>query len=302
MPLKRAALYMIDAAEHFGVSASACLLLCSLAETPRTAECDLFNLDDPTVAIGTLGFRDGKLVADARAYDRVRHLIAENTDAELRWRSGVKHDCSTVMELSRLDQETFKNGRGEVLRLETDYLFPMMKGSDVARRRIAEGKRWMIVPQRSTSEDTSSMRERAPRTWEYLNRHGEALDKRGSSVYRNRPRFAVFGIGPYTFAPWKVAVCGLYKRLEFAVVGSYGKKPVVFDDTTYQLSFDSEAQARGVNDLLNSEPARDFFNALTFWDAKRPITIDVLARLDLRVLATECGQEWPLSEARLKMA
>jgi hypothetical protein len=142
--------------------------------------------------------------------------------------------------------------------------------------------------------ERAPLRDVAPRTWEYLNRHGEALDRRGSSIYRKRPRFAIFGIGPYTFALWKVAVCGLYKRLEFAVVGPDEGRPVVFDDTVYHLSFDSEAEARITADLLSSGQARDFFNAITFWDAKRPITVDVLRRLNLRALAGEVGRELPL--------
>lgn len=297
IPLERAAIYSFDAAKHFNVSANACLLLCTLADRPGPKECDLFDLDVPRKALGTLGSREGKLIADVYAYERVHHLIAEKTDALLRWRSGVKHDCANVMELRHHGSGSFVNGLKEIVQLEPDFVFPMMKGSDVAGRRNVDGGRWMIVPQRSTNEDTSSIRERAPQTWDYLNRHGEALDKRGSSIYRKRPRFAVFGVGPYTFAPWKVAICGLYKRLDFMITGSHGRKPVVFDDTVYHLSFDSEPQARAIHELLNSDEARNFFHAFTFWDAKRPITIDVLARLNLPALAKECGRELAVSEA-----
>ncbi len=41
----------------------------------------------------------------------------------------------------------------------------------------------------------------APKTWKYLLSHGEALDGRRSSIYQNRPRFSVFGIGRYSLAP-----------------------------------------------------------------------------------------------------
>lgn len=292
MPIQRAALYSIDAAEHFDVGVSACLLVCDIGGEPGPTECELFDLNKPTHPTSTFGLRDGRLIADARKYDRLRHLIAKDgLGPEYRWRSGVKHDCSAVMELRRVGPDTFVNGFGEKVQLELDFLFPMMKGSDVASGRVGATERWMVVPQRSTSDDTSRIRETAPHTWEYLSRHGQALDRRGSSIYRKRPRFAVFGIGPYTFAPWKVAICGLYKRLDFAVVGPAEGRPVVFDDTVYHLSFDSEAEARTVAGLLNSESGRAFLNAFTFWDAKRPITVDVLRRLDLRALAQESGQD-----------
>jgi hypothetical protein len=39
--------------------------------------------------------------------------------------------------------------------------------------------------------------------------------------------------------------------------------------------------------LLNSPPAREFYEAFVFWDTKRPITADLLCRLDLRRLAID---------------
>lgn len=292
LPIDSSAIFTIDAASHFDVAASACLLVCTLDKNAGPMECDVFDLDVPSVRTGRIGFRDGKLVADALAYDRVNHLITDIADADLRWRSGVKHDCSAVMELRRLGPESFINGSGEVVRLEREYVYPMMKGSAVASGKPADGERWMIVPQRSTSDDTSSIQNHAPLTWQYLNAHGNALDCRGSSIYRKRPRFAVFGIGPYTFAPWKVAICGLYKRAEFSLIGPYDDRPVVFDDTVYHLSFDNEREARCAARILNSEQVRDFLNAVTFWDAKRPITVDVLSRLDLRALAREQAEDF----------
>jgi len=299
MPLRSSAIYTFDSGKHFDVAASACLLLCELGDGRSDTDCNVFELDRPASVVGQIGFRDGRLIADVRAYDRVQRLVVERPSKEFRWRSGVKHDCSPVMELRRQSIDSFVNGLGEVVRLEPDFVYPMMKGSDVAGARGTLGERWMIVPQCSTSDDTSAIAEIAPRTWEYLTKHGDALDRRGSSIYRKRPRFAVFGIGPYTFAPWKVAICGLYKRAAFIVAGPHDERPVVFDDTVYHLSFDSEDRARMICRLLNSDRARDFFNATAFWDAKRPITADVLGRLDLHALARECGEELKGNEVAL---
>ena len=43
--------------------------------------------------------------------------------------------------------------------------------------------------------------------------------------------------------------------------------------------------------LLCDEAAQEFFKAFIFWDAKRPVTIDLLKRLDLLALAKELGSE-----------
>ena len=39
--------------------------------------------------------------------------------------------------------------------------------------------------------------------------------------------------------------------------------------------------------ILNSDAAKEFYNAFIFWDAKRPITADILKRLDLLKLAKQ---------------
>jgi hypothetical protein len=110
-------------------------------------------------------------------------------------------------------------------------------------------------------------------------------------IYEKRPRFSVFGIGEYTFAPWKVAVSGFYKSCRFEVVGSCGRKPVVLDDTCYFIPCASETEASFICGLLNSDLARRFVRSLVFYDAKRPITIDVLNRIDLKRLAEKLGLE-----------
>jgi hypothetical protein len=66
---------------------------------------------------------------------------------------------------------------------------------------------------------------------------------------------------------------------------------VAFDDTTYFLSFPSEPQAQLAKRLLESDAARQFFEARIFWDAKRPITADLLRRIDLASVAREIGCE-----------
>ncbi|MGH7192509.1 MAG: hypothetical protein ACREJM_03125, partial [Candidatus Saccharimonadales bacterium] len=109
--------------------------------------------------------------------------------------------------------------------------------------------------------------------------------------YRVRPAFSVFGVGDYTFAPWKVAISGFYKKLAFTVLSTVEGKPIVLDDTSYFLPCDTEGQAQYLASLLNSNPAQSYFRAFVFWDNKRPITADLLGRLNLRAVARELGSE-----------
>lgn len=292
-----ASLYGIDALQHFEASVDACLLVIQSTADAKQAEptAAVFDTLVSTKSTATIGLRDGALVADVAAYERSRHLAGRSPIA---WRSGVKHDCSRVLELRR-EGDRFRNGLGELVSLEKQFVFPMLKSSDIAQGKTTTN-RWMLVTQRSTGEDTSEIERSAPQTWDYLSRHAELLDRRGSSIYRGRPRFSVFGVGEYTFTPWKVAISGFYKRLTFQLVGPAADLPVVLDDTCYFLPCHSEEQARAFSEILNSEAAQRFLSAFVFWDSKRPITIDLLQRLDLAELAEQLGIVLPPFQLSLR--
>ena len=190
------------------------------------------------------------------------------------------------MELRPKGGNDFENGSGELVSLESTFLYPMLKSSELMKK-TPMPTRYMLVTQRTVGEDTSRIERQAPRTWDYLQSHAEALDGRASSIYRNRPRFSVFGVGRYSFAPWKVAISGFYKRLDFRCVGPVNEKPVVLDDTCYFLPCRTESDALVLAALLNSNAAQGLLRSFLFWDEKRPVTIQVLADLNLGRLAAE---------------
>src|SRR5206468_2450372 len=156
-----------------------------------------------TTPEATIGYRDGLVVADPARYARWRHLQAKSGRTASVWRSGIKHDCARVMELTK-DGDRHRNGVGESVDLEPDCLFPMLKGSEIAARADATPERWMIVTQRRPGDDTRALRETSPKLWRYLEDHEDLLGRRKSSIYRNRPPFSIFGVGDYAFADWKV--------------------------------------------------------------------------------------------------
>jgi hypothetical protein len=149
----------------------------------------------------------------------------------------------------------------------------------------------VLLTQRRVADPTAEIAKTAPKTWRYLLDHAKTLDERGSSIYAKRSRFSVFGVGDYSFSLAKVAISGLYKNLHFQAVGSAGGRPIMVDDTCYFIPCDSKSEAEFFADLLNSETAQRFISALVFTDAKRPVTIDVLKRIDLKKLAEHGGQE-----------
>ncbi|MYE05571.1 MAG: SAM-dependent DNA methyltransferase [Bacteroidetes bacterium SB0662_bin_6] len=286
--LRNAEVRRIDADKHFGASVDACLFSVSGSLQRGEVECAVYDSLEAAAPSSRFGFRDGELVADLELYERWKHLSGLQ---RYRWRSGVKHDCSKVMELRRSGPDSYLNGFQEEVQLEPRFLFPMLKSSEVANGAVAEPTRWMLITQSAIGDDTSLIESEAPQTWKYLCAHGDRLDRRGSTIYQNRARFSVFGVGPYTFAPWRVAISGFYKKLDFRTVGSFEGKPIVLDDTCYFLPCGSRAEADCVHDLLRSEPAQELLGAFTFWDSKRPITVGLLSRLDLLAVAREVGAD-----------
>ncbi len=285
--LSQADIYHIDAMAHFGAAVDACLLVVQASQTEPSFDCQVHASLDATSVSRVLRYSNGRLLANAAAYKSWKHLEGNGWH---KWRSGIKHDCAKVMELRELNGQ-YQNGLGETVRIESDYIYPMLKSSEIANNPEPRHSRLMIVPQTFIGEDTSPIKERAPKTWEYLDNHSDYLDRRASSIYRNRPPFSIFGVGEYSFATWKVAVSGFYKDLYFRVIGPSLGKPVVLDDTCYFIACQTEEEATCIADMLNSDVAQGFYSAFIFEDAKRPVTIDLLRRLDLLALARELCTE-----------
>ena len=276
----RASLHLIDAQKHFAASVDACLFIVHTGHLESAATASVYSDLSFDGRVATIGLAGKELVADIDEYLRLRDIDGV---PYYTWRSGVKHDAAGIMEFRR-DNGHFTNGRHEKCHLEATHLFPLLKSSDIANGRTMP-HRYVLVTQRKPSDDTGEMRKCAPQTWAYLTAHADALDRRRSIIYQKRPRFAVFGVGNYTFSPWKVAISGLYKNCRFQVVGEHHGKPIVLDDTCYFIPCSSEPEARFVCELLNSDICQRFLRSLVFFDAKRPITIDVLNRIDLSRVA-----------------
>ncbi|MEY3277473.1 MAG: Modification methylase [Verrucomicrobiota bacterium] len=283
-PLGPVSIYRVDAKAHFGVAVDACLLVASVG-VPGDPEAPVFDRLADTIPSSTMGLQGGHLVPDLPSYRRLRQFEGACPHS---WRSGIKHDCSPIMELHVGDDGALRNQLGETVDIEHTRVFPLLKCSDLAHGRSAPVRR-VLVPQNRVGEDTRQLAHLAPRTWKYLLSHQALLNARKSSIYGDQPPFSVFGVGDYSFAPWKVAVSGMHPVPRFVTVGPVQDRPVLLDDTSYFLSFADEPAALLVSAILNSRPCLEFLNSLVFRDAKRPITADILSRLNLDALATAAG-------------
>jgi hypothetical protein len=187
------------------------------------------------------------------------------------------------MELT-IDKGMLINGYGEIVEIEDDLLFPLLKSSDIANGNLEIRKR-VIVPQKYIGEDTIFIKTKYPKTWKYLNSHVKDFLNRKSSIYKNKSLFSIFSIGDYSFLPIKIAISGLYKHLSFQLLLPENNKCIMVDDTCNYIACKTIAEAEIIYALLTSPEAINYLNSIIFWDSKRPITTEILNSINLWKIA-----------------
>jgi len=188
------------------------------------------------------------------------------------------------MELERVNSH-FVNNLSQDIFIEEDLIFGFLKSSDLKNTVIKETRKHTIVTQKKVGQETNYIKELYPKTYNYLNANLDRFMNRKSSIYNGKPKFSIFGIGDYSFKPYKVAISGLYKTYHFTLVLPQNEKPVMLDDTCYFIGFEKIEYAVYSIILLNSKITEEFLRSITFSDAKRVFTKDLLMRLDLLKLA-----------------
>src|SRR4030065_430691 len=150
------------------------------------------------------------------------------------WRQGIKHDCSKILELQKSDGR-YINGFNEQLEIEDDLIFGLVKSSDLQSPLIEKPRKYIIVTQKKVGEETAYIEGAFPNLYKYLMENVRFFTERKSSIYKGKPQFSVFGVGDYSFKPYKVAISGLYKKPSFSLVLPFNDKHVMLDDTCYFL-------------------------------------------------------------------
>lgn len=273
----------IDASSEFDVSVDASCFSAQFDCIP-SLRCRITNFYTHSF-IRSYGGVNSSFVSDIALY----HSVAKyDSSSDWVWRSGIKHDCASVLELT-LSDGVYYNGLGECVTIEDDLIFPLLKSSDINNYKDGTFRKFLIVPQRRIGEPTDHFKYTHPLTYSYLLNHEDAFAGRKSSIYKGKDRFSIFGVGDYTFKPYKILVSSLYKTIKFVMVSQFGGKPIMVDDTCYQLDFDDYEEANKVYDAVNSQEIQDLLKSLVFTDAKRVITKSLLMRLNLSLVCKDKG-------------
>jgi len=143
--------------------------------------------------------------------------------------------------------------------IEPSLLYPLLRSSNVRRWNAKpemnivlthkEGMRLKAIPERE-------MQEEQPKSFAYLKRFEKLLRSRAAFkryFKEDAPFYSVFNIGDYSFARWKVIWTRIAK-VEAAVVGSFGGKPCIPQETITLVDCQSELEAHYLAATINSSP------------------------------------------------
>lgn len=274
-----AAIYPIDAAKYFNAFVDSCLFFIDFSSQKNNQTCDIYDSLEKQNLLKKHGYYCKKLIVDIDNFKS--HNFFGKSDYV--WRNGVKHDCAKVMELI-IKPEGLINGYQEIVKIEEDLLYPLFKSSDLFKPDVKLRKK-VIITQKNVGDDTSYIQKYYPKTWRYLENHQEDFILRKSSVYKNKPKYSIFSIGDYSFMPFKIAISGLYKKINFKLLSPYENKSVLLDDTCNFISCETQEEAEFIYNLLLSEETLAYLNSLIFWDSKRPITTEILNSINLQKIA-----------------
>jgi hypothetical protein len=175
--------------------------------------------------------------------------------------------------------------------IEPDLLYPLLRWRDIDRY-LASPSLYLLLVQdcvtRSGIEE-KLMRERYPRTLEYLKHFNRCLNARAAyrRYQQRRPFYSMYNVGPYTIAPIKVVWRRMDRRMNAAVATPVddpflGRRPVVPQETCVIIACESVEEAHYLCAVLNSSLVNYLVQSHSVQGGKGFGTPNMLEYLNLR--------------------
>jgi len=172
--------------------------------------------------------------------------------------------------------------------VKPDLVYPLLRGKDIKRWYAGFKDRYAIIPHEPRTANPipeSEMKIKFPLTYQYLNTYRNELENR--SIHKlwgkGNPYYAVYDIGIYTFAPYKVvwkriagAITGKAVGFACAVVEPINGKTVVPDDSTILVETKTPEEAHYIAGLLNSTIVRAIIASYTYELRQETHIVDVI--------------------------
>jgi len=158
-------------------------------------------------------------------------------------------------------------------RIEADLVFPAVRGRDI-KRWGAKPEIYILMvqdPDRREPYPEKRIKKDWPYTYNYLTIFKDVLLSRGSRTVRELAErtefYAMFGIGKYTVARYKVVWKRMASDLVAAVISQdktpFGWKTIIPTDTTAIFATGIEDEAHYLCAIINSTAVRDFIKSFS---------------------------------------
>jgi adenine-specific DNA-methyltransferase len=227
-------------------------------------------------------------------------------------RHGLKHDVADVLIVrpierneDRLVVQRISEDDKEMYEVEVEAVYPFLQPRHISAWKF-EGYTYAIIPQRKAGEDNEEkLARKLPLTYKYLERFKDRFTARKSRIFTQKPFYGLFGLGTYTWKPYKVCWCGLGFKPEFVVLSAIrdrmvGDKLPIPDGTIYFIPLDRKEEAHFVCAVLNSELVRKFLSARS-GKSKRGLSKKVMEQLSLPRFNPNDNRHLELASWSLKM-
>jgi hypothetical protein len=152
--------------------------------------------------------------------------------------------------------------------IEPDLLYPLLRGRDVKRWKAEPSAYILMVqdPVKRRGIDENELKTKYPKTYLYLKRFEKILRERSAfkryftrkningRIVETGPFYSMFGVGDYTFAPYKVVWPNIASKISSAVVSLRDKKPIIPQHIITLIACESLEEAHYICALMNSCP------------------------------------------------
>ncbi len=186
------------------------------------------------------------------------------------WVNVVENDTKDTVLVKNLYDIGKNKFRSVSLQVETDLIYPLIRGRDVERWHANPVLSILLpqdVSQPNKALDELLLKKKYPLTWLYFEQFRKELFARthykAHFQAQGAPFYSIYNVGPYTFAPFKVVWKEQSSEFECAVVSLLNKKIVIPDHKLTLVALENEIEAHYLCSLLNSSVSRFIVQAYT---------------------------------------
>ncbi|MFQ6054683.1 MAG: Eco57I restriction-modification methylase domain-containing protein [Methanosarcinales archaeon] len=197
-------------------------------------------------------------------------------------------------------------------RIETDLIYPLIKSRNVKKWNLKKDYTYCIMvqdPKKRIGYEEKYLKRNYPKTHGYLYKFKDILLKRASyKKYFNKksaPFYTMFGIGEYTFAPYKVVWNRMGTNLNAVVTASVkdvyiGERVIIPENVLVFVPFENELEAHYLCAIMNSYIVNFLIQSYSVKGGKSFATPDILKFLNLNKFNSKDERHKKLSELSIR--